>query len=136
MTWLVTGGAGYIGAHVVRAFLDQGIGVVVLDDLSSGHAGFVPDGVPFVRGSILDRDLVSSTLCEYAVTGVVASRTTRSTLPPVAAAMSTMTEPGRMATTIEAVISRGAGRPGMRAVVMTMSLWGTFSAYIRAAASS
>ncbi|MET4639056.1 UDP-glucose 4-epimerase GalE [Mycetocola sp. 2940] len=71
MTWLVTGGAGYIGAHVVRAFLDQGIGVVVLDDLSSGHAGFVPDGVPFVRGSILDRDLVSSTLREYAVTGVV-----------------------------------------------------------------
>ncbi|MCU1561555.1 NAD-dependent epimerase/dehydratase family protein, partial [Mycetocola sp.] len=37
MTWLVTGGAGYIGAHVVRAFTEQGIDVVVLDDLSSGH---------------------------------------------------------------------------------------------------
>ncbi|MET0933016.1 MAG: UDP-glucose 4-epimerase GalE [Mycetocola sp.] len=71
MTWLVTGGAGYIGAHVVRAFIEQGIDVVVLDDLSSGHADFVPDGVPFVRGSILDRDVVSSTLREHAVTGVV-----------------------------------------------------------------
>jgi UDP-glucose 4-epimerase len=71
MTWLVTGGAGYIGAHVVRAFAEQGIGVVVLDDLSSGHAGFVPDGVPFVRGSILDREIVRSTLREHAVTGVV-----------------------------------------------------------------
>lgn len=71
MTWLVTGGAGYIGAHVVRAFNEQGIGVVVLDDLSSGHADFVPDGVPFVRGSILDRDVVQSTLRDHAVTGVV-----------------------------------------------------------------
>ena len=71
MTWLVTGGAGYIGAHVVRAFTEQGIGVVVLDDLSSGHASFVPDGVPFVRGNILDRELVRATLREHAVTGVV-----------------------------------------------------------------
>jgi UDP-glucose 4-epimerase len=71
MTWLVTGGAGYIGAHVVRAFTEQGIDVVVLDDLSSGSAEFVPDGVPFVQGSILDRELVHSTLRQYAVTGVV-----------------------------------------------------------------
>ena len=44
MTWLVTGGAGYIGSHVVRAFRTEGIDCVVLDDLSSGHRGFVPDG--------------------------------------------------------------------------------------------
>ena len=42
MTWLVTGGAGYIGAHVVRAFAEQGIDTVVLDDLSTGRHGFVP----------------------------------------------------------------------------------------------
>ena len=51
MSWLVTGGAGYIGSHVVRALLESGRRVAVLDDLSSGHRGFVPDGVPFVRGS-------------------------------------------------------------------------------------
>ncbi|HEY8721472.1 UDP-glucose 4-epimerase GalE [Pengzhenrongella sp.] len=71
MTWLVTGGAGYIGSHVVRAFADVGLETVVLDDLSSGHAGFVPDGVPLVRGSILDTGLVRQVLAEHQVTGVV-----------------------------------------------------------------
>ncbi|MBN9170966.1 MAG: UDP-glucose 4-epimerase GalE [Microbacterium sp.] len=71
MTWLVTGGAGYIGAHVVRALAAAGIAPVVLDDLSSGHAGFVPDGVQFVRGSILDRDLLERALSEHRVDGVI-----------------------------------------------------------------
>ena len=70
-TWLVTGGAGYIGAHVVRALRADGIDVVVLDDLSSGHAEFVPDGVPFVRAAIGDRDAVTAALTEHEVTGVV-----------------------------------------------------------------
>jgi UDP-glucose 4-epimerase len=70
-TWMVTGGAGYIGAHIVRAFRDEGLGSVVLDDLSSGHRGFVPDDVPFVEGSILDTDLVRATLREHEVVGVV-----------------------------------------------------------------
>jgi len=68
---MVTGGAGYIGSHVVRAFQEVGIPVVVLDDLSSGHAEFVPQGVPFVRGSILDTALVTDALREHRVTGVV-----------------------------------------------------------------
>ena len=71
MTWLVTGGAGYIGAHVVRAFSEQGIKAVILDDLSSGHASFIPAGTPFVQGSILDGDLVLSTLRRFDITGVV-----------------------------------------------------------------
>lgn len=71
MTWLVTGGAGYIGAHVVRALTAAGLAPVVLDDLSSGHAAFVPEDVPFVRGSILQRDLVEQTLRQYEVTGVI-----------------------------------------------------------------
>ena len=71
MAWLVTGGAGYIGSHVVRAFLEAGTPVVVIDSLTSGHPQFVPAEVPFVRGSILDGDLVRHTLVEHEVTGVV-----------------------------------------------------------------
>ena len=71
MAWLVTGGAGYIGAHIVRAFLAEGIEVVVLDDLSSGHADFVPEGVPFVRGTLLDAALLGRTFAEHELSGVV-----------------------------------------------------------------
>ncbi|HEY0187360.1 MAG TPA: UDP-glucose 4-epimerase GalE [Cellulomonas sp.] len=71
MTWMVTGGAGYIGSHVVRAFGEVGIPAVVLDDLSSGHREFVPPDVPFVQGSILDTALVAETLRTHRATGVV-----------------------------------------------------------------
>ena len=71
MTWLVTGGAGYIGAHVVRAFAEAGEQVVVIDSLTSGHAAFVPADVPFVRGTILDGDLVRHTLVRHEVDGVM-----------------------------------------------------------------
>ncbi|MEI5584918.1 MULTISPECIES: UDP-glucose 4-epimerase GalE [unclassified Agromyces] len=71
MSWLVTGGAGYIGAHVVRAFRAQGVDAVVVDDLSSGRTGFVPDGVPFVKGTILDGALLEDAMRRHGVRGVV-----------------------------------------------------------------
>jgi UDP-glucose 4-epimerase len=71
MSWLVTGGAGYIGAHVVRAFEDVDLEAVVIDDLSSGHRDFVGPATPFVEGTILDTDLVARTCKEHAVEGVV-----------------------------------------------------------------
>jgi UDP-glucose 4-epimerase len=71
MSWLVTGGAGYIGAHVVRAFRAQGIDTVVVDDLSSGRRGFVPEGTPFVQGTILDGSLLERSMAEHGVRGVV-----------------------------------------------------------------
>src|SRR5665648_54397 len=71
MTWVVTGGAGYIGAHVVQAFRDSGTAVVVIDDLSSGRAEFVPPDVPLVQVSILDTPTVAATLREHAADGVV-----------------------------------------------------------------
>lgn len=70
-TWMVTGGAGYIGSHVVRAFREQGIGVVVVDDLSSGHEEFVPQDVPLVRASILETDRLAEAMRKHGVVGVV-----------------------------------------------------------------
>ncbi|MGY1604671.1 UDP-glucose 4-epimerase GalE [Geodermatophilus sp. SYSU D00815] len=70
MTWLVTGGAGYIGAHITRAMLEAGEPVVLLDDLSTGDASRVPE-VPLVVGSVLDGALVERTLREHRVRGVV-----------------------------------------------------------------
>ncbi|MET7488431.1 UDP-glucose 4-epimerase GalE [Streptomyces sp. NPDC005538] len=71
MTWLITGGAGYIGAHVVRAMTEAGEQAVVYDDLSTGIAERVPDGVPLVVGSTLDAERVARTLADQDVTGVV-----------------------------------------------------------------
>ncbi|MEB0133695.1 NAD-dependent epimerase/dehydratase family protein, partial [Pseudomonas sp. CCI2.4] len=55
----------------MRALQDAGLDPVVVDDLSSGHADFVPEGVPFVQGTILDRDLLVATMREHGVTGVI-----------------------------------------------------------------
>ncbi|OKK12293.1 UDP-glucose 4-epimerase GalE [Streptomyces sp. CB02400] len=71
MTWLITGGAGYIGAHVVRAMTEAGERAVVYDDLSTGRADRVPDGVPLVVGSTLDGERVARALTDHEVTGVV-----------------------------------------------------------------
>ncbi len=71
MTWLVTGGAGYIGAHVVRALAQDGQRVVALDDLSTGRADRVDPAAEFVEGTLLDRSLVGEVLSRHDVTGVV-----------------------------------------------------------------
>nr|MCW2728938.1 galE [Aeromicrobium sp.] len=71
MTVLVTGGAGYIGSHVVRAFGEAGLDCVVVDDLSSGLRPFVPDDVPFIETSILDDAVVAKAMVEHEVEAVV-----------------------------------------------------------------
>jgi UDP-glucose 4-epimerase len=58
MTVLITGGAGYIGGHVVLAFMDSGEIPVVLDDLSNGSRNAIPSKVPFFVGDVGDTSLV------------------------------------------------------------------------------
>ena len=52
MTWLVTGGAGYIGSHIVQAMGQKGFQVVVVDDLSSGIASRLSSEIPLVQTSL------------------------------------------------------------------------------------
>jgi UDP-glucose 4-epimerase len=69
-SWLVTGGAGYIGAHVVRALQTEGEQVVVIDDLSTGENGRIGDAT-FVHGSVLDEALVRRAITDNDVIGIV-----------------------------------------------------------------
>jgi UDP-glucose 4-epimerase len=71
MTWLLTGGAGYIGAHIVRAFQRADVPVVVLDDMSTGVRKNVPSDVPVIVASVADRQAVGGALFEHGVTGVL-----------------------------------------------------------------
>ncbi len=67
MNALVTGGAGYIGSHMVRRLLDDGGSVVVVDDLSSGHRESVPRDVPLVVADVGDRAQVERALREHRI---------------------------------------------------------------------
>ncbi|HEQ71495.1 MAG TPA: UDP-glucose 4-epimerase GalE [Spirochaetia bacterium] len=64
MRILVVGGAGYIGSHVARAFLDRGDGVTVYDNLSSGREENLFSHAEFIRGDILDGEKLKSVLAE------------------------------------------------------------------------
>jgi UDP-glucose 4-epimerase len=71
MTILVTGGAGYIGSHMVHELADAGEPVVVLDNLSTGFRFLLPNAVPFVTGSTGDRALVAKTIAKHGVTAII-----------------------------------------------------------------
>jgi UDP-glucose-4-epimerase GalE len=68
---LVTGGAGYIGSHAVRSLLDAGHAVVVLDDLSAGHARAVPPDVPLEPLRVQDRNGVAAVLRRHSIDAVM-----------------------------------------------------------------
>lgn len=69
--WLVTGGAGYIGAHVVRALSDAGLGAVAFDNLVYGRREFVAPGVPLVTADILDTEALEQALAQHECVGVI-----------------------------------------------------------------
>ena len=71
MTWLITGGAGYIGAHVVAETLKSGRELIVLDDLSSGVATRLPSGVEIERVTLTDARAIESVFAKYDIEGVI-----------------------------------------------------------------
>src|SRR5262249_51458091 len=71
MTILVTGGAGYIGSHMVLALLDAGERVVVLDDLSTGFDWALPSNVPLLVGGTGDRSPVGALIADPRIDAVI-----------------------------------------------------------------
>jgi UDP-glucose 4-epimerase len=111
MTWLITGGAGYIGAHVARVMADAGERVVALDDLSAGVPARLPEGIPLVRGTTLDGELLKRVLADHSVTGVVHLAARKQVGESVAQPMRYYRENlGGLATLLEAVAEAGVAR--------------------------
>ncbi|HPG89577.1 MAG TPA: NAD-dependent epimerase/dehydratase family protein, partial [Hyphomicrobium sp.] len=71
MSVLVTGGAGYIGSHMVLELLDAGEKVVVIDNLSTGFRWAVGPGATLVVGDIADTELVKKTIEVHGVTAII-----------------------------------------------------------------
>ena len=71
MTVLVTGGAGYIGSHMVHALADAGERVVVIDNLSTGFSAFLPEGVPLFIGDAGDENLVAGVIAQHGIESII-----------------------------------------------------------------
>jgi UDP-glucose 4-epimerase len=71
MTVLVTGGAGYIGSHMVHALVEAGESVVVVDNLSTGFSAFLPEGVPLFIGDAADENFVEGVIAAHKVESIV-----------------------------------------------------------------
>jgi len=71
MTVLVTGGAGYIGSHMVQALKEAGESVVVIDNLSTGFADVLPDGVPLLVGDAGDETVVGNAIARHGVESII-----------------------------------------------------------------
>ena len=71
MTWLITGGAGYIGAHVVESTLTSGRTIVVLDDLSTGISSRLSQNIPLAQVSLQDSDAVHQIFETNTISGVL-----------------------------------------------------------------
>jgi len=71
MSVLVTGGAGYIGSHMVLALVEAGESVVVVDNLSTGFSTSLPDGVPLFIGDAGDENLVEGVIAAHDVKSII-----------------------------------------------------------------
>lgn len=114
---LVTGGAGYIGSILVDQLLDRGYGVVVLDDLSTGHAHAVARGAGFVQGGVGNRELVETLLERERITAIIH-------MAALALVSESVTQPERYVAnnvTAARVLLEAAGHASIRRFVFSSS---------------
>ncbi|MDB5654914.1 MAG: UDP-galactose 4-epimerase [Tardiphaga sp.] len=71
MTVLVTGGAGYIGSHMVHALVEAGESVIVIDNLTTGFSQYLPDGVPLFIGDVADENLVEGVIAAHGIDAII-----------------------------------------------------------------
>ena len=71
MSILVTGGAGYIGSHAVYQLIDQGLDVVIVDNLQTGHRGAIHPKAKFYEGDLRDRDFMREVFRKESIEGVI-----------------------------------------------------------------
>jgi UDP-glucose 4-epimerase len=71
MTVLVTGGAGYIGSHMVHALVEAGESVIVIDNLSTGFSQYLPEGVPLFIGDVADENLVEGVIAAHGIDAII-----------------------------------------------------------------
>jgi UDP-glucose 4-epimerase len=71
MAILVSGGAGYIGSHMVHELVDAGEAVVVLDNLATGFDWAVAEGVPLIVGDTGDQPLVASIIAQHEIEAII-----------------------------------------------------------------
>ncbi|HET9385382.1 MAG TPA: UDP-glucose 4-epimerase GalE [Gemmatimonadales bacterium] len=114
---LVTGGAGYIGGVIVDQLLDLGVGVVVLDDLSTGHRAAVARGARFVQGGVGNRELVEAVLEQESIGAIIH-------MAAFALVAESVAQPQRYVTnnvTAARVLFEAAGRAKVRRFVFSSS---------------
>ena len=71
MAVLICGGAGYVGSHNVRAFIEHGEDVIIVDSLETGHRASVPEGIKFYQADIRDRQALDKIFAENDIEAVV-----------------------------------------------------------------
>ncbi len=71
MNILVTGGAGYIGSHVVKLLTEQNYNPIIFDNLSRGHIEAVPNGIPFENVDLLDKESLTKAVSKYKIDAVI-----------------------------------------------------------------
>ena len=71
MAVLICGGAGYVGSHNVKAFIEHGEQVIVVDSLETGHRASVPEGVKFYKADIRDAEALDKVFAENDIESVI-----------------------------------------------------------------